>query len=67
MKLLHTSDLHLGLRLCERPMNEDIEHLLSEIIYIAKNEKCDGVIVAGDIYDRSNPGADSVAIFDKFV
>lgn len=67
MKLLHTSDLHLGLRLCERPMNEDIEHLLNEIIYIAKNEKCDGVIVAGDIYDRSNPGADSVAIFDKFV
>ncbi|MBE6616859.1 MAG: exonuclease SbcCD subunit D [Ruminococcaceae bacterium] len=67
MKLLHTSDLHLGLRLCERPMNDDIEHLLCEIIYIAKTEKCDGVIVAGDIYDRSNPGADSVAIFDKFV
>lgn len=67
MKLLHTSDIHLGLRLCERPMNEDIEHLLKEIINIAIDEHCDGVIVAGDIYDRSNPGAESVAVFDRFV
>lgn len=67
MKLLHTSDIHLGLRLCERPMNEDIEHLLDEIAHIAKEEKCDAVILAGDIYDRSNPGAESVAIFDRFV
>lgn len=67
MKLLHTSDLHLGLRLCERPMNDDIEYILNEIVQIAKAEKCAGVIVAGDIYDRSNPGADSVAVFDEFV
>ncbi|MBE6626483.1 MAG: exonuclease SbcCD subunit D [Ruminococcaceae bacterium] len=67
MKLLHTSDLHLGLRLCENPMNEDIAHLLNEIIEIAETESCSAVIVAGDIYDRSNPGADSVAIFDRFV
>lgn len=67
MKLLHTSDLHLGLRLCENPMNEDIAHLLNEIVDIAEREDCSAVIVAGDIYDRSNPGADSVAIFDRFV
>lgn len=67
MRFLHTSDLHLGLRLCERPMNEDIAHLLNEIVEIAKTENCAAVIVAGDIYDRSNPGAESVAIFDKFV
>ncbi|MBP3377446.1 MAG: exonuclease SbcCD subunit D [Clostridia bacterium] len=67
MKFLHTSDLHLGLRLCEKPMNEDISHLLNEIVIIAEAEKCDAVIVAGDIYDRSNPGADSVVIFDRFV
>ena len=67
MKLLHTSDLHLGLRLCENPMNEDIAYLLNEIVGIAESEGCSAVIVAGDIYDRSNPGADSVAIFDRFV
>ncbi|MBR5252448.1 MAG: exonuclease SbcCD subunit D [Clostridia bacterium] len=67
MKLLHTSDLHLGLRLCENPMNEDIAYLLNEIVGIAESESCSAVIVAGDIYDRSNPGADSVAIFDRFV
>ncbi len=67
MKFLHTSDLHLGLRLCEHPMNEEISHLLNEIVVIAAEEECTAVIVAGDIYDRSNPGADSVAIFDRFV
>lgn len=67
MKFLHTSDLHLGLRLCEYPMNAELEHLLGQIAEIAKNENCTAVIAAGDIYDRSNPSPESVAIFDDFV
>lgn len=67
MKFLHTSDFHLGLRLCEYPMNTEIEYLLNQITQIAENEKCTAVIVAGDIYDRSNPSPESVAIFDDFV
>lgn len=67
MKVLHTSDFHLGLRLCEYPMNAELEYLLAQILEIAKNEKCTAVIVAGDIYDRSNPSPESVAIFGDFV
>lgn len=67
MKFIHTSDLHLGLRLCETRLNDDLAHILAEIIIIAIREKCDAVIVAGDIYDRSNPSPESVAIFDEFV
>ncbi|MBQ4354722.1 MAG: exonuclease SbcCD subunit D [Clostridia bacterium] len=67
MKFIHTSDLHLGLRLCEMRMNEDIAHLLREIADIAVRENCSAVVIAGDIYDRSNPTPESVALFDSFV
>lgn len=67
MKFLHTSDLHIGLKLCEFPMNEDIKHLLCEIADIAVREECSAVVIAGDIYDRANPTPESVAIFDEFV
>lgn len=67
MKFLHTSDLHLGLKLCEYQMNEDLRYLLNEIRDIAERESCDAVVIAGDIYDRSNPSPESVAIFDEFV
>lgn len=67
MKFLHTSDLHLGLRLCETKLNDDISYILGVITNIAVRENCDAVIIAGDIYDRTNPTPDSVAIFDRFV
>ena len=67
MKFLHTSDLHIGLRLCEYSMIADVRHILKEIADIAVREACGAVIVAGDIYDRSVPSAEAVAVFDEFV
>lgn len=67
MKFIHTSDLHIGLRLCEYKMNADIEYTLSQIREIAVRENADAVVIAGDIYDRSSPSSESVAIFDRFV
>ena len=67
MKFLHTSDLHIGLRLCEVSMTADCRHILAEIAEIAVRENCDAVIVAGDIYDRSAPSAEAVAVLDGFV
>ncbi len=67
MKFLHTSDLHIGLRLCEQSMNDEIKYILDEIVRIAEEEKCSAVVIAGDIYDRANPAPDSVKIFDSFV
>lgn len=67
MKFLHTSDLHIGLRLCEVSMNGEIVHLLDEITEIAQRENCDAVVIAGDIYDRANPSAEASAVFDRFI
>ncbi len=66
MKFLHTSDLHIGLRLCEYSLTEDVRHILAEIADIAVRERCTAVIVAGDIYDRAAPSSEAVAVLDGF-
>lgn len=67
MKLLHTSDLHLGKRVYEYSMLEDQEYILKRIINIVDEEKPDGVIIAGDVYDKSVPSAEAVQLFDVFL
>ena len=67
MKLLHLSDLHIGKRLKEQSFLSDQQYILDEIIKIAADEKPDGVIIAGDIYDKSVPPAEAVAVFDRFI
>lgn len=67
MKFLHLSDLHLGKRLKEQSLIEDQKYILDEIIEIAKKENPDGVIIAGDIYDKTVPSAEAVALFDSFL
>lgn len=67
MKFLHTSDLHLGKRVNEFPMIEDQENILRQILAIARQECVEGVILAGDIYDRPVPSAEAVKLFDWFL
>lgn len=67
MKLLHLSDLHLGKRVNEFSMLEDQEYILNNIINIIDIEKPDGIIIAGDIYDKSVPSAEAVQLLDDFL
>lgn len=67
MKFIHISDLHLGLRLFEYSMLEDQRHILDEIVKIVDRERPDGLIIAGDVYDRPVPPAEAVALFDGFL
>lgn len=67
LKLFHLSDLHLGKRLNEFSLTEDQEYILKEILTICDREKPDGVIVAGDIYDRSVPSEDAMTLWDDFL
>lgn len=67
MKFIHISDLHIGKRVNEYSMTEDQQYILKKIIKIACDEKPDGVIIAGDIYDKSVPPAEAVEIFDDFL
>ena len=67
MKLIHLSDLHLGKRVNEYSMLEDQEYILKRILGIIDEERPDGVIIAGDVYDKSVPSAEAVSLFDDFL
>lgn len=67
MKLIHLSDLHLGKRLLERSLIEDQEYILKKILNVIKKEEPDGIMIAGDIYDKSIPSAEAVELFDWFL
>ena len=67
MKFIHLSDLHLGKRVNEHSMLEDQEYILTKIINIIDDEKPSGVIIAGDVYDKSIPSAEAVQMFDDFL
>ena len=67
MKFVHLSDLHLGKRVNEYSMLEDQEYILTKIINIIDDEKPFGVIIAGDVYDKSIPSAEAVQMFDDFL
>ncbi len=67
MKFIHLSDLHLGKRVNEYSMLEDQEYILTKIINIIDEEKPEGVIIAGDVYDKSVPSAEAVSLFDDFL
>ena len=67
MKLIHLSDLHLGKRVNEFSMVDDQKYILDEILKIIDGEHPDGVILAGDIYDKPVPSAEAVQLFDRFL
>lgn len=67
MKLMHLSDLHLGKRVNEFSMLEDQKYILKKILKIADDISPDGLLIAGDIYDKSIPSSEAVELFDEFL
>ena len=67
MKFAHISDLHLGKRVHQFSMIEEQKYILEQIVKIVKEEKTDGIFIAGDIYDKIYPSAEAVALFDSFL
>lgn len=67
MKIFHLSDLHIGLKLMNKDMSADQKYILNQVVELAVKEKPDAVVVAGDIYDKAIPSAESVEIFDDFI
>ncbi|MDO5336567.1 MAG: exonuclease SbcCD subunit D [Eubacteriales bacterium] len=67
MKFMHLSDLHIGKRVNEFSMLEDQKYILNQILSILDRTHVDGVILAGDIYDKPIPPAEAVQVFDAFL
>ena len=67
MRFLHIADLHLGKQMNDLSLLPDQEYVLQQIVSIAENEQADTVLIAGDVYQRSSPQAEAMALFDAFV
>ncbi len=67
MKLLHISDLHLGKRVGEYRLLDEQAVLLDWVLETARENHVQGILLAGDIYDRSVPPVEAVALFDSFL
>ncbi|MGY1663990.1 exonuclease SbcCD subunit D [Geodermatophilus sp. SYSU D00705] len=67
MRLLHTSDWHIGRSLHGADLLREQEAALSGLADVVVAESVDAVVVAGDVYDRAVPSADATAVLDRVV
>jgi exonuclease SbcD len=67
MRLLHTSDWHLGRTLHGTELLAEQEAVLTGLARVVAAESVDVVLVAGDVYDRAVPSADATAVLDRVV
>ena len=64
---MHLADLHLGKRVNGFSMMEDQEYILNRILEIIEEEQPDGLLIAGDVYDKTIPPAEAVRRMDDFL
>jgi len=67
MRILHTSDWHLGRLFHQISLVDEQRFAIEQVLDYIKTYQPDVVIIAGDIYDRSVPPASAISLFDDFV
>lgn len=64
MKIIHTSDWHIGRQFHNVSLLDDQQHVLNQVVEYIRQESVDALVIAGDIYDRSVPPAKAVELLD---
>lgn len=67
MKFFHLSDLHLGKVLHHYDLEKEQRVWMEQIVQMAREEKPDAIVIAGDIYDKSVPSASATNLLDEFL
>ena len=67
MRILHTSDWHLGMPLKLGTMIEDQQYFLNQLYSIIEEYDVDAVICAGDVYDSSVTNAEAIELYSSAV
>ena len=67
MKLLHTSDWHIGFKHNSREFLSDQKAVIEQIFRIAEEEKVDGILVAGDIFHKRIVSDNAVKLYDELI
>lgn len=67
MKFLHIGDLHLGKSLGDFDLIRDQKYILDQMLGIIKEKAVDGVLIAGDVYDKAVPSEAAMNLLDYFL
>lgn len=67
MKILHTSDLHIGKYIGTYDLKEDIEYVLNQVVDTAIRERVEVVLISGDVFDRPNPSEEAIKMYVSFL
>ena len=68
MRFLHTADWHLGRIFYGQYLTEDQAHVLEHQFFsILKDEKIDGILLAGDVFDRAVPPIEDIELWDSII
>ena len=67
MKFAHIADLLIGKWVHVFCMLEDQRYILDQMLGIFVEQEVDGVLIAGDVYDKTVPSAEAVQLFDEFI
>ena len=67
MKILHTSDLHIGKYIGTYDLKEDTEYVLNQVVDTAIRERVEVVLISGDVFDRPNPSEEAIKMYISFL
>lgn len=67
MKILHTSDLHIGKYIGTYDLKEDTEYVLNQVVDTAIRERIEVVLISGDVFDRPNPSEEAIKMYVSFL
>lgn len=67
MKILHTSDLHIGKYIGTYDLKEDNEYVLNQVVDTAIRERVEVVLISGDVFDRPNPSEEAIKMYVSFL
>ncbi|MGB4438147.1 MAG: exonuclease SbcCD subunit D [Sedimentibacter sp.] len=67
MKIIHTSDWHLGISLHSASLAEEQKYFIDYLINVVREQNIDAVIIAGDVFDHSVSSAEAITLYNYAV
>lgn len=67
MRIIHTSDWHLGNRLQEKTRTEEFRDFTEWLLVQLREQKADVLLISGDIFDNSTPGDSTLELYHDFL
>ena len=67
VRILHTADWHLGLRLYKKELHEEHRKFFAWLLQLISNQDIDVLLISGDIFDQANPSNDTRKLYYEFL